>query len=530
MNKNTISKLALPVIIFIGIFLRLINLGNNPQVLNRDEAALAYSALLLRETGQDEWSRSWPIALESFGDFKLIGYPAILTFVFGFTGYTDFAVRLPSAIAGSILVWLSYILSRRTGANHAVALFVAACTASLGPIFFFSRMAFEAMVALVCWASILAISTSPKPLRLSQHALVACLILTSILTYNTPLAYAVIFGCSWAVFFGPLKLRAWMFGGLILLMSACVFLYLQPLIHQKSTITLFADEAITETFRNQYQQSGSLIAQFNSSPAIFYGKLMIQRYFSHFSPTFLVTRGGAHPWHSLPGSGHFPWLVYFLAMLGMVISATLSLKTVAWVWLKKHTLNGAELNMIFISFWLWASLLPASITVDAPHATRSLLFLFLLPIFAGLGLQTILRIFRTNQRYIFFACTALLLFYILTYQFTYFFKFPAQQTDNFQTGFKPAVIQAYAEHPNQPIAVVDVSGYLYILAAWYAPIKPDYFQHSIVHQQADSIGFKYGERVGPFHFIAKATDASSSEKVLLEPIAPGSGQWQIKDL
>ncbi|KKU82941.1 MAG: hypothetical protein UY10_C0019G0001, partial [Microgenomates group bacterium GW2011_GWA2_47_8] len=57
---------------------RIWQLGILPLALNRDEAALAYNAVLLAETGKDEWGRSWPLALQSFGDFKLIGYPAVL--------------------------------------------------------------------------------------------------------------------------------------------------------------------------------------------------------------------------------------------------------------------------------------------------------------------------------------------------------------------------------------------------------------------------------------------------------------------
>ena len=79
MNKKI---LLLSLIVLLGAALRLFQLGSIPAILNRDEAALAYNGYLLSQTGKDEWGKIWPPTLESFGDYKLPGYPLILAILF----------------------------------------------------------------------------------------------------------------------------------------------------------------------------------------------------------------------------------------------------------------------------------------------------------------------------------------------------------------------------------------------------------------------------------------------------------------
>src|SRR3990172_6192442 len=91
------------LIIGVAFLQRFWQVGQLPATLNRDEAAVAYNAFLLSETGKDEWGRSWPVALESFGDYKLPGYSLVLMPFFKLLGLNDWVVRLPSVIAGTVL-------------------------------------------------------------------------------------------------------------------------------------------------------------------------------------------------------------------------------------------------------------------------------------------------------------------------------------------------------------------------------------------------------------------------------------------
>jgi 4-amino-4-deoxy-L-arabinose transferase-like glycosyltransferase len=94
----------------VAAFLRLWYLGVNPPHLTPDEASLGYNAYSILKTGRDEYGEILPIIFKSFGDYKpgLYVY-ATVPFVALF-GLTEFAVRLPSAIAGVAAVWLLYLI------------------------------------------------------------------------------------------------------------------------------------------------------------------------------------------------------------------------------------------------------------------------------------------------------------------------------------------------------------------------------------------------------------------------------------
>jgi len=135
--KQFIEKHTLKVLLFVvlvGLAVRVVQIDTLPKILNRDEAALAYNAYLLKETGQDEWGKSWPLALESFGDFKLPGYVWLLVGTFSLFGLSDGVVRLPAVVAGTALIPLSYFLSRqlRFSQRQALGLAIIVC---FSPIF-----------------------------------------------------------------------------------------------------------------------------------------------------------------------------------------------------------------------------------------------------------------------------------------------------------------------------------------------------------------------------------------------------------
>src|SRR3989338_7329776 len=106
------KKYLLIAILILAAVLRLYKISSFPAGLNADEAALGYNAYSLLLTGKDEHGHSWPVNLESFGDFKPAGYAYLLIPFIKVFGLTEFAVRLPSAIFGILAVLFIYLLSR----------------------------------------------------------------------------------------------------------------------------------------------------------------------------------------------------------------------------------------------------------------------------------------------------------------------------------------------------------------------------------------------------------------------------------
>ena len=107
------KRIFLIFILLLGFFLRVYKVAEYPAGLNADEAAIGYNAYSLLQTGKDEFGHPWPINFQSFNDFKPgLYFYLVLPFVKLF-GLTELAVRLPSAILGSLTVLILYFLVKK---------------------------------------------------------------------------------------------------------------------------------------------------------------------------------------------------------------------------------------------------------------------------------------------------------------------------------------------------------------------------------------------------------------------------------
>src|SRR3989344_3658266 len=106
------TSVYLAVIFLTAALLRVPLLGELPPGLTIDEAGQGYSAYSILKTGRDEWGDFLPLNPRGFGDYKppLFMYMIVPSVaVFGLNG---FALRLPSALAGILTVWVIYFLVR----------------------------------------------------------------------------------------------------------------------------------------------------------------------------------------------------------------------------------------------------------------------------------------------------------------------------------------------------------------------------------------------------------------------------------
>ncbi len=507
--------------VFLAFSLRFWRLDSLPSILNRDEAALAYNAYLLQEVGQDEWGRSWPVALESFGDYKLIGYPASLVPLFSAFGAYDWVVRLPSALAGTTLVLLVFYLARQLKLKEPADLFMAGLVA-FSPVFvFFSRMAFEANLALsylvAAWLLVLLIKDQA---RWWHYLLLALLLVSATLTYNTPLLLIpVLMVYAWLVFPKNSRKELLLTEGVLLIVLLGVGWLLLPILRQKSGITIFTDETIWSQWIAWRSSLSGVWQNILGNRYVYYLAIMGKNLAASFSPQFLVTNGGSHPWHSLPGVGHIFAISYGLAAAGIA-------KLGQTVWLARKKLGEArqELGLLFL---LFASLAPAVVTVDAPHATRSLLFFVILQVMAAIGAGALVNLVKKQQQHTTWLLLRATIFISgVLFARQLFANYPQQQ-QALQPGFDQLIQVADHQYPEQKIAIVDPAGYHYVLLAWYLKFPPNEYFNTVVRQQPDQIGFRYGEQLGRYHFIGQAGDRSPEEKILIQ-WSPASGGWQME--
>ncbi len=107
--------IALIVILVLAAGLRLVGLGRfGPPGLNQDEAANAWNAYCLLETGKDQAGVSWPIFYSRcLGANRSTLYLYVLMPFQAIGGLSPYTTRLPSALGGVLTVLLTYVVGKR---------------------------------------------------------------------------------------------------------------------------------------------------------------------------------------------------------------------------------------------------------------------------------------------------------------------------------------------------------------------------------------------------------------------------------
>lgn len=144
--KYSIS--AFVILVIITLIIRFYNLTVIPPALYQDETAIGYNAYLITEVGKDEYGNKFPLYFKSFRDYKLPAYIYTTALFIKLIGVNEYAVRLPSAIFGSIAVFIIFFIVRYLTKNSTLG-FVAAFLLALNPWHIhFSRTGFEVNMAL----------------------------------------------------------------------------------------------------------------------------------------------------------------------------------------------------------------------------------------------------------------------------------------------------------------------------------------------------------------------------------------------
>lgn len=372
-HKYTVTEWVLIGIILWGIVLRIYKFGAIPAGLNRDEAALGYNAFAVANFGEDEWNRRYPIIFESFGDYKLPGYIYTLAPIIKIFGVYDRIIRLPSLLAGIGLIGLGFQITQHMTKNRTISLLAAALLAVSPWAIFYSRTAYEANVSLM-WLGLTVYFIIIQK-KIWQVVTIGLTYALAVSSYNAPLLLLPIL---W-IFIASLPSRSWLNKLGLCLPLALVGLVslwlLMPLTAQKKNITIFSDPTIISQIAQDYSLAASGVGKLWESKYVTWGVMIVEKAAGTMGATFLVQRGGAHPWHSIPGYGHINWVTFGLFWVGMVL-----------ILLRKLPWQRMGISLLILTL---GAILPAAVTVDAPHATRSLLFLYLIPLIASFGWYTL---------------------------------------------------------------------------------------------------------------------------------------------
>ncbi len=97
-------------ILLLAITLRIYKLGLVPISLHGDELGVGYNAYLLLTQGVDEYGKSWPMAFRA--DIPPLNFYATIPFI-AILGKSELAIRLPNVIYGVLVVFITFLSTRK---------------------------------------------------------------------------------------------------------------------------------------------------------------------------------------------------------------------------------------------------------------------------------------------------------------------------------------------------------------------------------------------------------------------------------
>lgn len=515
--------LLLTIILIIAAFLRLWQLGAVPISPDWDEAAYGYNAYSVIHTGKDEFGADLPVVLRSFDDYKPALYLYLVIPFVALMGITTEAVRLPSALAGIIAVFLTYFLVKELCKRTDIAL-VTALLLAISPWHIqFSRIAFESNVGVLLNMSMVFFFL--KGLRHPRWLLLAAISgALSIYAYQSEKVFTpLLAGILVIVYFKDLiKLKKAYLVGAVIVGLLFVLPMLQYLVTNEQALTraretsIFADKSnITNNALrlDADTKSGDKVGLLFDNRRVFYLTKIIDGYLSHFSLNWLFITGDNNPRHHAPN----------MSLLYLVELPFLLLGIYAFLFLKIN-----RKAKILILLWFLSAPVPASITSGVPHAVRTLNFLPLFQLFIAVGIltsfaffsQVKFRIGHVEMKYgkqaFVVICLSLFMFNFLYYTNQYFSQMNYMTAKDWQYGYEEAVpfINAISQKYDKIIVTnkepLDQS---YIFFLYYLKFPPEEYHR--LAKKNNSGGFAEAHAFGPYEFRSFDWNAEKKDQKTL---------------
>lgn len=450
--------------------MRFVGLDQLPSALNRDEAAIGYNAYSLLQTGKDEHGQTWPLNFKSIGDYKMPGYIYGTILPVKLFGLNNFSIRFWSALAGVVSVAMLYLITQNS---------IAAVLMAFNPwAIFYSRVAFEANLALALFLVGLWI-------LLKRRWWGYLFWLLSAVTYSSSLIFIPVF---------LLWLKPKIFPALVFLAAfGFIFVNLWTVSSQKANVTVFNDPAIIDNYnqiRTKVYEQSPFLAKTWWNKNVYFSRIIAGNYLKTFSPQFLLLRGGGHPWQQIPGMGYFYLVEIILAGGGLIYLFKTNNERRWW-----------------LLAWLLLAPLASAITIDAPHATRSLYLLPVIIILTSFGIPktkwlriTLLILYLVNLNY---------------FSYQYLVNYPKKVTETLPVGLKESLQFINAKNLSGKIYLTGIADSTYLYPAVYSRFDPEKFQTEAVWTGADTVGLTNAYKFGQFTVVDDLIDVVNPSALIL---------------
>lgn len=496
-------RFLLPAILLLALFLRVAWLDKYPVGFTQDEAGLGYDAYSLLKTGKDMWGTTLPLTLRSFGDYKLplysyLAIPSVYIF-----GLSEFAVRLPGAILGTLAILASYLMVKKLSENENLAIY-SALFLTLSPWHIsLSRGAFEAnlstfFIPLGVWAFMKGLS-NPKWMGVSALSFGLTLFAYHPARIFTPLIVtALVFINKKKFFEGFVKYRLSVFVFLSFLGVSLFTAFWGGAATRGADLAIFNPTdnwASVSDRRYEGVMEGlpDVVSRIFSNKLTYVLKTFTQNYLIYVSPSFLFIQGaGEWTYGMISGRG-----VLYLFDIVLLTAAVIAI-------VKRKSFKGVG----FILLWIVLAPIPAALTKGSGYAAnRAAVLIPAIQILSAYGLVYLQGVLKAKFRdfniskYLVPGVILALSLSFIGFAEDYLYHAPPKGAEAMKYGMKEAVAYIDGNEAKYDQIVLSRSlGVPHIWVAFYEKIDPALVQSAslVWAEQHQKSGVIYTDQLGSY--------------------------------
>lgn len=474
------------VLVALGFLLRIYKVDVFPSGFHADEAAFGYNAYSILKTGKDEYGVQFPLILKSFGDYKGALYSYTTIPFIAFLGLTQTAVRLPTVIAGTFLIALTFFLARLITDDKRIAFVTALLTAFSPLMILLSRVQSDplmSVVFLLCGAY--GWIRFAKFHRLIWAFVGGFFFVLSVMTNTLPRIFLFVF-IPLTYWFIAVKLHTKKISHTIVLsviILACVF-YLQTGERgaRFDQVSIFGKSDVTLTLQEKIREDGVagvpvFAARVLHNKAVDFGRFFLRSVGEYVSPEFLLFQARLPTREQIPDMGVLSAAEAIFLCIGIIAL------------IRKKTTWSAYLLMWIISVPIVLSFAVA----ESPNIHRFTLAVFPIHCIAGFGILQVFDSMKNSwKRNAFMSAVAILIFGCTVYFFHQLMVHqPIHQPFSRSFAYEPLVRRVFESYYGKydVIAVTKTHESPYIHFLFYDAYDPVSYQRSGSHRDLDYQGF-----------------------------------------
>ncbi len=522
MNINKLFRFfPLVVIVLFAFILRSNKISSIPPSLSWDEVSIGYNAYSILKTGYDEHGRFLPLdTFIAYGDYKpplsvYLSVPFIAVF-----GLNETAVRLPSAISGTVTVFLTFFLvSELLVYAYRFAVFkigkakdfyhytvnymplLSAFLLAISPWHVnLSRAGFEANIALML--SVLGIYLILRAVERPKTWLIAWLpFVCAFYTFNSARYFTPMLGLVLCIMFRSSVIRNWKyFVTGVIIAGICLIPIVPHVLSNEARlrfeeVNIFSDISVIKTSNMRIAaDGGSFVGKLMHNRRVGFGVEYLRHFADNFQPWFFFIRGDGNPKFSIQEVGQLYFMEAPLLFIG-IFSLFSFIPQIAAI----------------LMIWIIIAIIPAATARETPHALRILDTLPTWQIFIAFGILTVLDRIRSIVRgykyqniVMYASIVGISLVYVFNvgyYLHSYYAHYAKTYSNEWQYGYREAIQFAQAnENKYDTIYLSETIGRPYMYTLFYTKYDPARYLHTKV-SSFDTEGFYHVYGFGKYKFV-----------------------------